>query len=164
MKRCTVIAIPNCQGRVSPVLDVAARFTVVRLEGGTEVGREEVVLFENEPKEVVRTFSSRAIDLLICGALSRELYKMLQQAHVRLIPQICGELDAVLQAFRDGKLGSAQFHLPGTSSRTPRGVSGLRRARGSHKSPGMPKKIIRRTHSRSAKAARPTRPFPPLEC
>lgn len=39
-----LIAVPNCQGRVSPVFDVAARLMLVRLRGEAEVERKEVVL------------------------------------------------------------------------------------------------------------------------
>jgi hypothetical protein len=50
-KTAVLIAIANCQGRVSPVFDVAARLVAVRLEGGTTVGGHELVLVEPRPDE-----------------------------------------------------------------------------------------------------------------
>ena len=45
-----LIAVPNCQGRVSPVFDVGARLVLVRLKGEADLQQREVVLFEKEPE------------------------------------------------------------------------------------------------------------------
>jgi hypothetical protein len=52
-----LIAVPSCQGRVSPVFDVAARLLVVRFKDETELERREVILFERQAEEIVRGLS-----------------------------------------------------------------------------------------------------------
>ncbi len=108
-----LIAVPHSQGRVSPVLDVAARLMLVRLKGGAEVERREVVLFERQPGGMVHSLRECGVKVVICGAISQELLAAVQQADIRVVPQVCGELDLVIEAFRSGRLAQREFAMPG---------------------------------------------------
>ncbi len=112
-----VIAIPNCQGRVSPVFDVATRLTVVRLKGQAELERREVTLVEALPAGLARSVVELGVDVLICGAISRMLQVTLVHAGLRVVPRICGEVEAVLGAWRAGTLGTPEFQMPGCCGR-----------------------------------------------
>ena len=108
-----LIAIPHFQGRVSPVFDVASRLTVVRVKGRVELERREVTLFEAQPDRITRSLVELDVDVLICGAISQMLERMLHRAGVRVVAQVCGEVEAVLQAFLDRTLDAPEFSLPG---------------------------------------------------
>ena len=112
-----LIAVPNCQGRVSPVFDVAARLVVVRLKGEAELERRDVVLFEKQPDGIVRSLGELGIEVLICGAISHGLQIALEQVGIRVLPQICGGLDSVIAAYRRGTLGQPEFAMPGCCGR-----------------------------------------------
>jgi predicted Fe-Mo cluster-binding NifX family protein len=112
-----LIAIPNCQGRVSPVFDVAARLVLVRLKGEAELERKDVVLFEKQPDGIVRSLGELGIQVLICGAISQGLQVALEQVGIRVVAQICGELDSVIGAYRRGTLGQPEFAMPGCCGR-----------------------------------------------
>jgi predicted Fe-Mo cluster-binding NifX family protein len=112
-----LIAVPNCQGRVSPVFDVAARLVLVRLKGGAEMERRDVVLFEMQPDGIVRSLRELGIDVLICGAISQELQRALELAAIQVVSHICGELEAVITAFRAGTLRQPEFAMPGCCGR-----------------------------------------------
>jgi len=112
-----LIAIPNCQGRVSPVFDVAARLVLVRLKGEAELERRDVVLFEKQPDGIVRSLGELGIEVLICGAISQGLQVALEHAGIRVLPQICGGLDSVIAAYRRGALGQPEFVMPGCCGR-----------------------------------------------
>ena len=122
-----LIAVPNCQGRVSPVFDVAARLVLVRLKGQAELERKQVVLFEKQPDGIVRSLGELGIQVLICGAISQGLQLALEQAGIRVVSHICGELEPVIGAFRTGTLGHPEFAMPGCCGR--RWGSGRRGAR-----------------------------------
>lgn len=127
-----LIAVPNCQGRVSPVFDVAARLLVVRLKGQAEEERREVVLFEKEPGGIVRSLRGLGIQVLICGAISQGLQAALEHARIQVLAQICGEIEPVLAAYRSGRLPSPEFMMPGCCARrwgVPRGKRRCRRGR-----------------------------------
>ena len=108
-----LIAIPHFQGRVSPVFDVASRLTVVRVKGRLELERREVTLFEAQPDRITRSLVELGVDVLICGAISQMLKRMLHRAGVRVVAQVCGEVEAVLQAFLSRTLDAPEFGLPG---------------------------------------------------
>ena len=108
-----LIAIPNCQGRVSPVFDVAARLLLIRLKGEAELQRREVVLCVNQPNDMVSSLVELGVDVLVCGAISRLLQAALTRAHIRVVPQICGEIDAVIAAYQGGRLDRPEFIMPG---------------------------------------------------
>ena len=112
-----LIAVPNCQGRVSPVFDVAARLVLVRLKGEAELDRKDVVLFERQPDGIVRSLGELGIQVLICGAISLGLQVALEQAGIRVVSRICGELESVITAFRGGTLGQPEFVMPGCCGR-----------------------------------------------
>jgi predicted Fe-Mo cluster-binding NifX family protein len=112
-----IIAVPNCQGRVSPVFDVAAQLVLVRLKGEAELERKDVVLFERQPDGIVRSLGELGIQVLICGAISQGLQLALERVGIRVLPQICGGLDSVIAAYRRGTLGQPEFAMPGCCGR-----------------------------------------------
>jgi predicted Fe-Mo cluster-binding NifX family protein len=134
-----LVAIPNCQGRVSPVFDVAARLMMVRLWGRTERGREDVTLFETLPAGIVRSIVELGVNVLICGAISQMLEAALVEAGVRVVPRVCGEVEAVLRAYRAGTLGAREFRMPGCCSRAWGGKGRIR--------PSTRGKRTKRSHS-----------------
>jgi predicted Fe-Mo cluster-binding NifX family protein len=113
LKRGVLVALPNCQGRVSPVFDVAARLLVVRLEAEAELDRKEVVLFEKQPQGIARRLRELGIEVLICAAISQELHMALERVGVRVLARVCGGIDAVLMAYRTRTLGRPEFVMPG---------------------------------------------------
>jgi predicted Fe-Mo cluster-binding NifX family protein len=112
-----LIAIPNCQGRVSPVFDVASRILVVRLNGETELERRDVVLFEKQPEGIVRSLRELEIDVLICGGISQGLQVALEHVGIKVLAQICGEIELVVSAYRTSRLSRSEFAMPGCCGR-----------------------------------------------
>lgn len=102
---------------MSPVFDEAARLVLVRLKGEAELERRDVVLFEKQAKGIVRSLGELGIKVLICGAISQGLQLALEQAGIRVLPQICGGLDSVIAAYRRGTLGQPEFAMPGCCGR-----------------------------------------------
>ena len=124
-----LIAVPNCHGRVSPVFDVATQLTLVLLQGEAELERKEAVLFEKQPDGIVRSLVKIGVEILVCGAISRELQRTLESAGIKVLPHICGAVGSVLAAYRAGKLQGGQFVMPGCRRRGGgrRGACGCQR-------------------------------------
>lgn len=108
-----LVAIPNFQGRVSPVFDVASRLTVVRIKGRAEVARREVTLFETRPEGIARCLAELGVNVLVCGGISSTLERLLSHGGVRVVAQICGDVEAVIRAFLNRALGALEFRQPG---------------------------------------------------
>lgn len=114
------VAVPVSAGRVSPVFDVAGRLLLVDLDGQSELNRQEVPLGEENPAHRAKHLAQLGIDVLICGAISRPLEMLLLDAGVEVVPHICGDLEAVLQAFRARGLENETFVMPGCCGRRRR--------------------------------------------
>jgi predicted Fe-Mo cluster-binding NifX family protein len=108
-----VIAIPNCQGRVSPVFDTAARLLVVRRRQGRVVDRKEIQLGPMPGDALARSLTELQIDVLLCAAISESLRRVLRGRGIRVLPHLCGEVEAIMQAFCGGQLRRSEFRMPG---------------------------------------------------
>jgi predicted Fe-Mo cluster-binding NifX family protein len=114
------LAIPNWNGRVSPVLDVARRFLVIEIERNAEVDRHstdiDAVLLTTRFRRILEL----GVEVLICGAVSRPLEGALLSAGVRVLPQTCGLVEDVLKAYLSGRLADEAFRMPGCRGRCRR--------------------------------------------
>ena len=109
------VLIPIWRGRVSPLLDVARRFLLVNLQGDSERERREVRIDETGLALRCKRMAQLNVQVLICGAISRPLEEALASEAVRIIPNTCGPVDQVLEAFRVGRLTGKAFLMPGCS-------------------------------------------------
>lgn len=107
------IAIPIWQQRISPLLDTAARLLVLTCKEGQETSRREIILEPQRIEALAATLAELRLDLMLCGALSGSLLRSLHERGVRVRPHLCGEVEAVLQAFCHHELERAEFQMPG---------------------------------------------------
>ena len=109
------VLIPIWHGRISPLLDVARRFLLVNLQGDSERERREVRIDETGLALRCKRMAQLNVQVLICGAISRPLEEALASEAVRIIPNTCGAVEQVLEAFRLGTLTDKAFLMPGCS-------------------------------------------------
>jgi predicted Fe-Mo cluster-binding NifX family protein len=121
-----VVALPVWGGRISPVFDAAGHLLVVEAEGGMEVDRREVPLEDGPLPSRARRLSELGVDVLICGAISRTLVDLLEDAGIKVVPWISGEPDPVLAAYLEGGLPDSGFTMPGCRGTRERRRSGHR--------------------------------------
>ncbi|HPG68846.1 MAG TPA: NifB/NifX family molybdenum-iron cluster-binding protein [Candidatus Hydrogenedentes bacterium] len=122
-------AIPDWQGRVSPVFDVAAQLVVVDVEDGQVRERRMVAMTADGLQARAEHVAELGVNVLICGAISWPLELALSNAGVEVVPQTCGEVEDVLAAFVAGRLGHDAFLMPGCCGRRRRFRKQCRRGR-----------------------------------
>jgi len=115
-----LVAIPQWRGRVSPVFDVAEQIVLVELAGGREVARCLDTLPGGPPAMRVGRLAELGVEVLVCGAISRPLEWLVRAQSIEVIACICGEVEEVIQAFRNGSLDQDRFVMPGCSGRRRR--------------------------------------------
>jgi predicted Fe-Mo cluster-binding NifX family protein len=111
------IAIPDWQGRVSPVFDSASKALLVEATEGGQVRREMASIPGDDALERARWLRRLGVEVLICGAISRHVETALAGAGIVVIPNTCGQVDDVLKAFLNGRLNEKGFMMPGTLRR-----------------------------------------------
>jgi predicted Fe-Mo cluster-binding NifX family protein len=107
------LAVPYWEGKVSPVLDTSTRLLVLDFEREKEVSRNELLLSESDLGRRCSRITQSGVEILICGAISRPLYRMLEAAHVDVIPWISGQVEEVVSAYLDRTLNRKRFLMPG---------------------------------------------------
>jgi predicted Fe-Mo cluster-binding NifX family protein len=123
------VAVPVWQGRISPVLDVASKVLLVDIEEHRELQRQKDILVPTDPWARAQAIRQMRAEVLICGAVSWPLESALRSAGIQVICNICGPVEAVLTAFRNGRLDENVFLMPGCCGRRRRFRGGGRRDR-----------------------------------
>jgi predicted Fe-Mo cluster-binding NifX family protein len=125
------VAMPVWNDCVSTVLDFADCLLVVDCESGTIQGRSVVDLAGTTMAERVARLRGLGVRVLLCGAVSRPLERMVTAAGIEIVPFLRGRADDVLDAYFAGRLFEPGFMLPGC----PRGY-GFGRGMGRRKHGG----------------------------
>jgi predicted Fe-Mo cluster-binding NifX family protein len=120
------IALPIRDGYVSPAFDFARRLLVVEFEDAREAGRSEIALVPETNAQRAARLVELQVQLLICGAISRDLAQWLLGAGIEILPYVSGLIDEVLKAYVTGQLTEPRFVLPGC---WPGARNGFRRCR-----------------------------------
>jgi len=69
----------------------------------------------------VRALSELGVNVVICGAASRELEERLLASGLGLVPDIRGSVAEVIRAYIEGQLTQPGFSMPGCQTRPQRG-------------------------------------------
>lgn len=112
-----IVAVPNFDGRVSPVLDTARQLTVADLAGGAS---HTVALTAEDVTARAEEILATGAGLVICAAVSRPLESALLAGGVNVHCQVCGAVAEVLSACAAGRLGDPAFVMPGCCGRRGR--------------------------------------------
>jgi hypothetical protein len=106
-------AVPVFLGRVSPVLDTCTQLFMLDSVGQTEPVGPGIPM-KGSIFERVREVQRLGISVIICGAVSDSFYNLLREAGIDSICGITGDIDEVIEAYRNGTLAHPQFRMPGS--------------------------------------------------
>jgi len=122
------IAIPEWQGRVSPVLDASQHLKIFEIEAECATPVEDIACNDETLSRRVLRLSQTGAKILICGAVSNPLQAAITAAGIEVIPQTCGNVGDVAEAYAKGLLTVETFLMPGCGHRNRR----CRRQAGRH--------------------------------
>jgi predicted Fe-Mo cluster-binding NifX family protein len=108
------VAVWGCE--VSPVFDFAHRILVVQCEEDAERARYHYEVPDEPMAARAERLRELGVDVLVCGAISSPLAKMVAGLGITLIPWKCGLVDEVLAAYFSGTLEASRFSLPGSGN------------------------------------------------
>ncbi len=108
-----MLAIPVFRSRVAPVLNWCSRVFIISEDAAGEMQGRELILDEMNGFERLRALREEGVNILICGALSPDLFSYGRVLGLHIIPGVAGFIDEVLAAFRERKLDQPHLRLPG---------------------------------------------------
>jgi predicted Fe-Mo cluster-binding NifX family protein len=111
------VAIPQWQGRVSPVFDASTRLLLIDIADGRLAGRLELSLPLEDPLSRSRRLAVLGVDVLICGAVSSVLAAAVSARGIEILACTCGPVEAVINAFLENRLSNSRFLMPGCNKR-----------------------------------------------
>jgi predicted Fe-Mo cluster-binding NifX family protein len=129
-KQTQRVAVTICNGRISPVFEVARRLLLLEVEDGRVIGRREEPLECADPGQQTSRLSYFQPNVLICGAIQRPQFNLLTACGIRVVPFVAGEAEAVITAHLDGSLTGAAWSMPGCCGRNGFGPMAGRAGRG----------------------------------
>lgn len=108
------VAIPVWRGQVCTVFDFARRLLLVDVDDAGEKCSSEVPFDEESMTARVRQLSRLRTEILVCGAISSDLAKMVAGYGIEIVPFVKGPVEEVLAAFLSGEIDDPRFLLSGS--------------------------------------------------
>ena len=106
-------AFPVFRGRISPVLDTCTQMVLVESKDKVETRRTTLRMEGNSILERCRELQKHGVRVVICSAVSGSLFRLLKESDIRLVCEIVGEVEEVIQAYHAGALDQSRFRMPG---------------------------------------------------
>lgn len=132
----TAITIWN--NRVSPVFDVTASAMIFDSEGMDVRSSENLQLSEDNAIVKIARLVESQVDVLVCGAISRDARTAAVGAGIKVYAFIAGDVTEVLQALLNGRLNGVDYAMPGCGCRNQcHGKPGKAANRRRHSSPSF---------------------------
>jgi predicted Fe-Mo cluster-binding NifX family protein len=107
-------AVPVFMGRVSPVLDTCTQLFMLESDGKKKTARKTIPMKGSSIFERTGEIQKLGIGAIICGAVSDSFYNLLRDADIDLVCGITGDIDDVIDAYRNGTLEQPRFRMPGS--------------------------------------------------
>lgn len=108
------ILIPIFENQLAPRFDLAAEVLIVSITRETSVmGRvEEKVMVMDAPsaEAMCRLAVKESIHTVICAGIEKEFFDFLEWKGIRVLDDICGPVDTILEAFLGGRLSAGQIY------------------------------------------------------
>jgi predicted Fe-Mo cluster-binding NifX family protein len=108
------IAISIWEDKISPVLDTASKLLIIEDKTQEESSRFETDLLKQDMSQRCSFIRKLDLDVLICGAVSRQFREMLKACGIKIISGISGPAEDVLEAYLKGNLPYSGFFMPGS--------------------------------------------------
>jgi predicted Fe-Mo cluster-binding NifX family protein len=108
-----MLAIPVLRSRVAPVLNWCSRIQVFPKEPSLEGEGQELNLPHLQAPQRLQLLRETGVSTLICGALSAELLLYAKDLGLTVISGVAGEVQEVVQSYRQNTLDRPKFWLPG---------------------------------------------------
>lgn len=116
------VAVPVSRNRISPVFDSAGNLLIVDFDDGRESSRRQVKMENGSPLDRVNRLVDNGVEVLLCGAISRNVTGMVEAVDIRVIPFLTGDVEILLQAFIEGRVSDPKFLMPGRNARRRRRI------------------------------------------
>ena len=93
------IAIPFFIDRISNRLDCSENFLFVTVKNNVVLEQKKIRLLHTQPSTLVDILLRLKVDILICNGITESYSKEFKNTHIRVIPWVGGNVDAILNQY-----------------------------------------------------------------
>jgi predicted Fe-Mo cluster-binding NifX family protein len=126
---------------IAPVFDTAEQIRFIDVKSGKAGQWSQIVLPKDLPLQKILRLVEIKVDILLCGAISREMHRLMDLYGINVIPFVTGSLEEIFDAFISGNTDWSAFAMPGCMVPGKR-----RRSRGNFPKGNHPHHGFRRRH------------------
>lgn len=94
-----VVAIPIFGCEISPRLDCAKEFLLIRVEGGKIAQQKTVIVRETNPLHLAKTLSALQVRQVVCNGIDDFCFRMLNGMGIQVFPWFSGNAHKTLEKF-----------------------------------------------------------------
>ena len=105
------------QGRIAPVFDVSSNILIQESEEGKVKSEYSLQLPAETVFDRVSFLSENSVDVIVCGAVSRETAMLLNLFKIKCFPFISGSVEEVAAAYYEERLSESRFLMPACGRR-----------------------------------------------
>ena len=107
------IAITVWGNKISPVFETAEHLLLVDIVDAVEQNRELIKMNGLLPVQKITLLEDLNVQLLVCGAITRELESSFDANKVKIISFVCGNVEQLISAVSHGEPVRDMFGMPG---------------------------------------------------
>jgi len=108
------VLLPIIDNDLAPRFDLASDVLIISITRETSaMGRieERVTVLDSPSAEAMcRLAVAESVQTVICAGIEKEFFDFLEWKGIRVLDDICGPVDAILEAFLGGRLTSGQSY------------------------------------------------------
>ena len=108
------IAFTVWNGRIAPVFDVAGTIRLIECDGES-IEDDKIVILPKGNRVInrIETLSELGVNVLVCGAISRPIHRIIADSGIKIHSFISGDADEIIKALLTGNLDENSFTMPG---------------------------------------------------
>lgn len=111
------IAFAYWENRIAPVFDTAQQILIIDTLDGYQDQDKKNLQLDEHPLRKALFLAELGINILVCGAISKQMYSLVAAYGIDIIPFVAGELSDVIKACLSGDLKHERFSMPGCCAR-----------------------------------------------
>jgi predicted Fe-Mo cluster-binding NifX family protein len=109
------ILIPLMDNELSPRFDLAPEVLIISITRETSAMgtlSERIINLETPSAEAMyRLVMAENIQTIICAGMENEVFEFLKRKGIRVVDNVCGPVDPILEAYLAGQLSSGQNYF-----------------------------------------------------
>jgi predicted Fe-Mo cluster-binding NifX family protein len=111
------LALSAFKDGISTVFDASDQFLIIETDGPNDFKKISEKFLTTNPAGRALQLKNQEIDVLICGAISRQMQTAIISQGITVHSFIRGQVNDIVEAYQRNQLGQTDFLLPGCRRR-----------------------------------------------